>query len=77
MPLMLNLHQLTSVTSGNKGTKSPYSEKGQALNYVLPLQQAPNSFQEIGLPLQTHLLVNSLCKITRKFIVLELITDQV
>jgi hypothetical protein len=40
-PLMLNLHQLTSVTSGNKlkGTKSPYSEKGQALNYVLPLQQ--------------------------------------
>lgn len=36
-----------------------------------------NSFQEIGLPLQTHLLVNSLCKITRKFIVPELITDQV
>lgn len=28
-----------------------------------------NSFREIGLPLQTHLLVNSLCKITRKFIV--------
>jgi len=36
-----------------------------------------NSFQEMGLPLQTHLLVNSLCKITRKFIVPELITDQV